>query len=63
MVDEWENKVKNGGGHVEVEVGDCITHLAINIIAFTSFGSGYKKGKKVFEQVAFINLMGQKDKQ
>ncbi len=64
MADEWEKKVRDGGGSVELEVGDYIKHVTADIIALTAFGSNYEKGKKVFEQqVALINLMNQRDKQ
>jgi hypothetical protein len=46
MVDEWEKKVKNSGGHAELEVGDYMTHVTADIIAFTAFGSNYEKGQK-----------------
>jgi hypothetical protein len=49
---------------VELEVGDYMTHVTADIIAFTTFGSNYEKGKKVFQQqVALVNLMGQRDRQ
>jgi hypothetical protein len=61
MVDEWE---KNGGGHVELEVGAYMTHVTADIISHTTFGSSYEKGKKLFEQqVALINLIGQRRRQ
>jgi hypothetical protein len=63
MVDEWEKKVKDGGSHAELEVGDYMTHVTADIIAFTAFGSNYEKGKTVFQQVTLINLMGQRDRQ
>ncbi len=64
MVDEWEKKVNDSGSHVELEVGDYMTHVIADIIAFTAFGNNYGKGKKVFQQqVALINLMGQRDRQ
>ncbi len=47
MVDEWEKKVKDGGSHAELEVGDYMTHVTADIIAFTAFGSNYEKGQKV----------------
>jgi hypothetical protein len=64
MAHEWEKKVRDGGGNVELEVADYMTHVTTHIIALTAFGSNYQKGKKVFEQqVAFINLMDQRYKQ
>jgi cytokinin trans-hydroxylase len=64
MVDEWEKKVKDGGGHVELEVGAYMTHVTADIISRTAFGSNYEKGKKVFEQqVALVNLLGQRRRQ
>ncbi|CAM6039494.1 unnamed protein product [Sphagnum compactum] len=64
MADEWEKKVRDGGGNVEFEVGDYMTHVTADIIALTAFGSNYEKGKKVFEQqVALINLIDQRYKQ
>ncbi len=61
MVDEWEKKVRDGGGHVELEVGAYMTHVTADIISHTAFGSSYEKGKKVFEQqVALINLIDQR---
>ncbi len=64
MVDEWEKKVKDGGGNVELEVNDYMAHVTIDIIARIAFGSNYEKGKKVFEeQVALLDLMDQRDKQ
>jgi len=64
MAHEWEKKVRDGGGNVELEVGDYMTRVTADIIALTAFGSNYEKGKKVFEQqVALINLMDQRDKQ
>ncbi|CAK9267584.1 unnamed protein product [Sphagnum jensenii] len=63
MVDEWEKKVKDGGSYAELEVGDYMTHVTADIIAFTAFGSNYEKGKTVFQQVTLINLMGQRDRQ
>jgi hypothetical protein len=64
MVDEWEKKVRDGGGHVELEVGAYMTHVTADIISLTAFGSSYEKGKKVFEQqVALINLLGQRRRQ
>ncbi|CAM6042203.1 unnamed protein product [Sphagnum compactum] len=47
MVNEWEKKVKDSGSHAELEVGDYMTHVIADIIAFTAFGSNYEKGKKV----------------
>jgi len=64
MADEWEKKVKDGGGHVEIEVGDYMTNVTSDIIAKTAFGSSYEKGKKVFEQLfALVNLTNQRNKQ
>jgi len=64
MVDEWEKKVKDGGGNVELEVGDYLTHVTADIIARTAFGSNYEKGKKMFEeQVTLLDLMDQRDQQ
>ncbi len=64
MVDEWGKKVRDGGGNRELEMGDYMTHVTTDIIALTTFGSNYEKGKKMFEQqVALINLMDQRDKQ
>ncbi|KAH8939971.1 hypothetical protein BDL97_15G064500 [Sphagnum fallax] len=64
MADEWEKKVRDGGGNVELEVGDYMTHVTADIIALTAFGSNYEKGKKVFEQqVALLNLTDQRYKQ
>jgi len=61
MADEWETKVMDGGGCVELEVGDYMTRLAANIIAHTAFGSNYERGRKVFDQqLALINLHGQR---
>jgi hypothetical protein len=52
MVDERENKVKNGGGRVELEVSDYMTHLTIDIIIFTTFGSSYiKKERKCLNKL------------
>ncbi len=56
--------MKDSGSHAKLEVGDYMTHVTTDIIAFTAFGSNYEKGKKVFQQqVALINLMGQRDRQ
>jgi hypothetical protein len=64
MVDEWAKKVKDSGSHAELEVGDYMTHAPADIIAVIAFGSNYGKGKKVLQQqVAPINLMGQRDRQ
>jgi hypothetical protein len=64
MAHEWEKKVRDGGGNVELEVGDYMKRVTADIIALTAFGSNYEKGKKVFEQqVTLINLMDQRDKQ
>jgi hypothetical protein len=64
MVDEWEKKVKDGGGNVELEVGDYMKHVTADIIARTAFGSNYEKGKKVFEeQVTLLDLTDQRNKQ
>ncbi len=64
MVDECEKKMKDGGGTVELEVGDYMAHVTIDIIACIAFGSNYVKGKKVFEeQVALLDFMDQRDKQ
>ncbi len=46
MVDEWEKKVKDGGGNVELEVNDYMAHVTIDIIARIAFGSNYEKGKR-----------------
>jgi hypothetical protein len=41
-----------------------MTHVTADIISCTAFGSSYEKGKKVFEQqVALINLIGQRRRQ
>ncbi|CAN5960418.1 unnamed protein product [Sphagnum jensenii] len=62
MAHEWEKKVRDGGGNVELEVGDYMTRVTADIIALTAFGSNYEKGKKVFEQqVALMNLTDQRD--
>jgi hypothetical protein len=59
-----QKKVKDSGSHAKLEVGDHMTHVTADIIAFTAFGSNYEKGKKVFQQqVALINLMGQRNRQ
>jgi cytokinin trans-hydroxylase len=64
MVDEWEKKMKDGGGNVELEVGDYMTHVTADIIARTAFGSNYEKGKKVFEeQITLLDLTDQRNKQ
>jgi cytokinin trans-hydroxylase len=64
MVDEWEKKVRDGGGNVELEVGDYMTHVTADIIARTTFGSNYEKGKKMFDkQVTIFNLTYQRNKQ
>jgi hypothetical protein len=57
-------KVRDGGGNVELEVGDYMKHVTTNTTALTAFGCNYEKGKKVFEQqVTLINLMDQRNKQ
>ncbi len=64
MADEWEKKVRDDGGHVEIEVGDYMTNVTSDIIAKTAFGSSYEKGKKVFKQLfALVNLTNQRNKQ
>jgi hypothetical protein len=64
MANEWGKKVRDGGGNVELEVGDYMKHVTADIIALTAFRINYEKGKKMFEQqVALINLMDQRDKQ
>jgi hypothetical protein len=64
MAHEWEKKVRDGGGNVELEVGDYMTSVTADIIALTAFGSNYEKGKKVFEQqVTLMNLTDQRVKQ
>ncbi|CAK9209033.1 unnamed protein product [Sphagnum troendelagicum] len=61
---EKVKKVKDGGGNVELEVGDYMTHVTADIIARTAFGSNYEKGKKMFEeQVTLVDLMDQRDQQ
>ncbi len=38
--------MKDGGGNAELEVGDYMTHVTVDIIARTAFGSNYEKGRK-----------------
>jgi hypothetical protein len=42
MVDEWEKKVRDGGG----QVGAYMTHVMTDIISHTAFGSSYEKRKE-----------------
>ncbi|KAH8952995.1 hypothetical protein BDL97_08G001200 [Sphagnum fallax] len=57
MANEWEEKVKDGGGCVELEVSHYMANVTADIIAHTAFGSSYEKGRKVFEhQLSLLNL-------
>jgi PHYB activation tagged suppressor 1 len=57
MANELEEKVKDGGGCVELEVSHYMANVTADIIAHTSFGSSYEKGRKVFEhQLSLFNL-------
>ncbi|KAI5081164.1 hypothetical protein GOP47_0004347 [Adiantum capillus-veneris] len=52
MVKTWEKAVEEEGGQAEVEVAHHIKDTMADIIARTSFGSSYEKGKAVFERQA-----------
>jgi hypothetical protein len=57
MANEWEEKVKDGGGCVELEVSHYMANVTADIIAHTAFGSSYEKGRKVFEhQLSLFKL-------
>ncbi len=61
MANEWEEKVKDGGGCVELEVSHYMASVTADIIAHTAFGSSYEKGRKVFEhQLSLFNLTFQR---
>jgi hypothetical protein len=61
MANEWEEKVKDGGGCVELEVSHYMANVTADIIAHTAFGSSYEKGRKVFEhQLSLFNLTFQR---
>ncbi|CAK9259837.1 unnamed protein product [Sphagnum jensenii] len=61
MANEWEEKVKDGGGCVELEVSHYMANVTADIIAHTAFGSSYEKGRKVFEhQLSLFNIIFQK---
>jgi PHYB activation tagged suppressor 1 len=61
MANEWEEKVKDGGGCVELEVSHYMANVTADIIAHTTFGSSYEKGRKVFEhQLSLFNIILQK---
>jgi PHYB activation tagged suppressor 1 len=61
MANEWEEKVKDGGGCVELEVSPYTANVTADIIAHTAFGSSYEKGRKVFEhQLSLLNLTFQR---
>ncbi len=61
MANEWEEKVKDGGGCVELEVSHYMANVTADIIAHTTFGSSYEKGRKVFEhQLSLFNIIFQK---
>ncbi|KAH9530375.1 hypothetical protein CY35_U001800 [Sphagnum magellanicum] len=63
MANEWEEKVKHGGGCVELEVSHYMANVTADIIAHTAFGSSYEKGRKVFEhQLSLFNLTFQRFK-
>ncbi len=58
MANEWEEKVKDGGGCVELEVSHYMANVTADIIAHTAFGSSYEKGRKVFEhQLSLFNFI------
>ncbi|MCO5578826.1 hypothetical protein L7F22_032673 [Adiantum nelumboides] len=58
MVKAWEKTVKEEGGQAEIEVAHHIKDTMADIIARTSFGSSYEKGKAVFErQAQLVELM------
>eukprot|EP00250_Pteridium_aquilinum_P016186 c22989_g1_i2 orf=346-1971(-) len=60
MMRAWERIVKEEGGQAEVEVAHYIKDTMADIIARTSFGSSYEKGKAVFQkQVQLVELMMQ----
>lgn len=60
MVKTWEKIVEQEGGQAEVEVAHYIKDTMADIIARTSFGSSYEKGKAVFEkQAQLVELMMQ----
>ncbi len=57
MANELEEKVKDGGGCVELEVSHYMANVTADIIAHTAFGSSYEKGRKVFEhQLSLFKL-------
>ncbi|KAH7298842.1 hypothetical protein KP509_25G061300 [Ceratopteris richardii] len=60
MMKEWQNIVEKEGGQAELEVAHHIKDTMADIIARTSFGSSYEKGKAVFEkQAELVELMMQ----
>lgn len=57
MINEWKKNVEEGGGTVEIEVGEHFARLAADIIAKTEFGSSYEGGKRVFEKLGLLQKL------
>eukprot|EP01018_Ginkgo_biloba_P037269 Gb_00446 [translate_table: standard] len=60
MLNSWKKVVEQGnggGGSAEIEVSDCFSRLAADIIARTEFGSSYEQGKLVFEKLALLQKL------
>jgi hypothetical protein len=57
MANEWKEKVRDGGGCVELEMSNYMTQMIANMIAHATSRSSYEKRRKVFEhELAFVNL-------
>ncbi|KAH9324592.1 hypothetical protein KI387_004770, partial [Taxus chinensis] len=48
MLERWRNTVIGGGGSADIDIDEDITKVTADIIAKTSFGTSYEKGKQVF---------------
>jgi hypothetical protein len=57
MVDNMEKKVKDGGGCLELDIGDYMANVTIDILSHTLFGSSDEQGKKVLDGIANLMLI------
>lgn len=49
--------MNEGGGFTEVEVSKDLSRLAGDIIARTIFGNYFDKGRRIFEQLTFLQKL------
>ncbi|KQK12796.1 hypothetical protein BRADI_1g06030v3 [Brachypodium distachyon] len=49
LVGNWENKLANSGGSVEIDIWQEFQNLSGDVISRTAFGSSFMEGRRIFQ--------------